>query len=134
MRKIRAPFSVSALGQAAALAALHDEAAYRRTVEQNALFRAALRGVLQRAGLESVPSQANFVLVPTPQEAELTQQFAAGGVMVRPGTSLGLPGTVRITVPGREGLARVAACLKTELSSVEAAEFVASETPEETRA
>jgi histidinol-phosphate aminotransferase len=104
LRKIRAPFSVGATAQAAALAALRDPA-HREAVREHTLeHRSALVRLLQQAGYVVVPSQANFVLVEAPEERDLVDRLTAHGVSVRPGSSLGAPGTVRISVPSARGL------------------------------
>jgi histidinol-phosphate/aromatic aminotransferase/cobyric acid decarboxylase-like protein len=65
--------------------------------------------IFHAAGFETVPSAANFVLVLVPDEHEhgLVASLAAHGVSVRPGSSLGVPGTVRVSVPSPDGLARL---------------------------
>ena len=111
LRKIRAPFSVGSLPQAAALAALRDPEHRRRVREHTRQHRSALTAVMTRAGYQVVPSQANFVLVQAPDEADLIARLAAHGVSVRPGTALGVPGTVRMSVPTAQGLDLVARAL-----------------------
>ena len=105
LRTIRPPFSVGAMAQAAALAALADSdysAMVRREVRAG---RRRLRELFVAAGYEVVPSQANFVLVLAPDAAELARRMEKGGVSVRLGSSLGVPGTVRVSVPAASGFA-----------------------------
>lgn len=117
LRKIRAPFSVGSLAQAAALAAVRDPG-HRDGVRSHALrVRKDLVRVLEAAGHEVVPSAANFVLVVTPNEEEFVSTLAAGGVSVRPGSALGLPGTTRISVPTDEGLDLLARVLPPRTTS-----------------
>ncbi len=71
-------------------------------------LRRDLVAVLRRAGLEPRPSDANWVLVAAPG---LRDRLASRAVCVRDCSSFGLPGTVRIAVPDRDGLARLAAAL-----------------------
>ncbi|MFD4971305.1 pyridoxal phosphate-dependent aminotransferase [Streptomyces sp. NPDC058424] len=104
LRKIRAPFSVGALAQAGAVAAIRDPRHRERVREHTLRLRGELVHLLQDAGLAAVPSQANFVLVRTPHEEELVDRLARHGISVRPGSSLGLPGTVRISIPTEHGL------------------------------
>ncbi|WP_328334153.1 MULTISPECIES: histidinol-phosphate transaminase [unclassified Streptomyces] len=111
LRKIRAPFSVSALAQAAAVAALRDPGHRNKVREHTLDKRTALTGILTGAGYDVVPSQANFVLVQAPDEEQLVARLAAGGVSVRPGSTLGVPGSVRMSVPTAKGLALVAQAL-----------------------
>lgn len=104
LRAVRAPFSVSGLAQAAALAALRDTP-HRDAVREHTLRRRAeLTELLTDAGRDVVPSQANFVLAGAPDEDAFVDALAGHGVSVRPGSGLGVPGTVRISVPTTEGM------------------------------
>jgi histidinol-phosphate aminotransferase len=111
LRKIRAPFSVSALAQAAALAALRDQGHRDRVRSHTLDHRTTLTELITNAGYQVVPSQANFVLVEAPDEDALIARLAAHGISVRPGAALGVPGTVRMSVPTTPGLALVAQAL-----------------------
>ena len=108
LSRIRAPFSVNAVGQDAAMAALDDVEHQRRVRDRTVANRRAVTALFEGAGFEVVASQANFVLVRTDHEAALLEGLAVGGVRARPGADLGIPGSVRLTVPDDEGLALVA--------------------------
>ncbi|MET7552331.1 histidinol-phosphate transaminase [Streptomyces sp. NPDC005479] len=114
LRKIRAPFSVSALAQAAALAAVRDRGHKEAVRRHTRIHRAALTDLMSKAGYRVVPSQANFVLVQSPDEQRLIDRLAARGITVRPGSSLGVPGTVRMSVPTAKGLGLVARALASD--------------------
>lgn len=103
LRAIRSPFSVGTLAQAAALAALSvpDTRRGREVVVRN---RGRTETLLRDHGLTAVPSQANFVFVPDVDEDLFAESARAVGVAIRPGSSVGAPGSVRITVPGDAGL------------------------------
>jgi histidinol-phosphate/aromatic aminotransferase/cobyric acid decarboxylase-like protein len=73
-----------------------------------ARLRARLSGVLAAAGYPPRPSDAPWLLVDDPRLAGV---LAAAGVCVRDCSSFGMPATVRIAVPGEDGLQRVAAAL-----------------------
>ncbi len=61
-----------------------------------------------------MPSQANFLLVQCPgAEPQLVAMLLGAGIAVRPGTNLGIPGTVRVTVPDDDGLTLLEAALST---------------------
>jgi histidinol-phosphate/aromatic aminotransferase/cobyric acid decarboxylase-like protein len=81
---------------------------------QWATIIARLRGMLEarlRAhGLEPEPSDANYVLVRN--AAGVRDGLAARGVLVRDTTSFGLPGGVRIAVPGPVGIDRLGDALQ----------------------
>jgi len=113
LRKIRAPFSVGSVAQAGAMAALRDRAHRERIRDHTLRHRSELTRLLQRAGYTVVPSQANFVLVVTDEET-LTSRLADHGITARPGSSLGIAGTVRISVPSELGLAQLAVALASD--------------------
>jgi histidinol-phosphate aminotransferase len=104
LRRIRPPFSVNALAQAAAEAALEDaeraNEVRRLTVER----RERLSAAFAARGYRVVPSQANFVLVLCSDEEAIVAGLLQRGISVRPGSSLGVPGSVRVSVPSAEGL------------------------------
>jgi histidinol-phosphate aminotransferase len=105
LQGIRPPFSVNAIAQAGAAAALGDSS-YAKTVRDRTIsLRSRLIEVFEEAGYRTVPSQANFVLVLAPDEGSLVERLNEKGVSVRPGRTLGMPGAVRVTVPSAEGLA-----------------------------
>jgi histidinol-phosphate/aromatic aminotransferase/cobyric acid decarboxylase-like protein len=69
-----------------------------------AVLRDQLAGLLRQHGLQALPSQANWLLVKAP---ELRARLAPYGIVVRDCASFGMPDTVRIAVPGEDGLARL---------------------------
>jgi histidinol-phosphate aminotransferase len=107
LRALRAPFSSNALAQAAAVAAIGDRAHWQRVREYTRGGRGRIVEIFRAAGFETVPSAANFVLVLAPDEPALVASLAAHGVSVRPGSSLGVPGSVRVSVPSPDGLVRL---------------------------
>ncbi len=114
LRRIRAPFSVGCLAQAAAVAALRDPAHRDAVRDHTRRARTELTGLFQAAGYDVVPSQANFVLVKAPDEMRLVNLLFEHGVSVRPGSALGLPGTIRVSVPNERGLRLITAALSAE--------------------
>ena len=89
LERVRLPFNVSAVGQAAACAALDDAAHFERTVSLNRTERARLASALAERGFRVVPSQANFLCVLPPVDAAtLYDPLLRRGVIVRP---LGAP-------------------------------------------
>jgi histidinol-phosphate aminotransferase len=104
LRRIRPPFSVNALGQAAALAAVADHTQQQRVRDHVLATRPLVEQVFQSAGYQTVPSETNFILVIAPDEEGLVNRLWDRGISVRPGSSLGLPGSVRVTIPSERGL------------------------------
>ena len=118
LNRIRGAFNVSATAQAAATAAVDDQA----FVEQARAHNAAAREVLSQAiaalgnhGLRPLPSRANFVLIEF--SGALTGQAAYEGLAKRgfitrwlPGQ--GLPHCLRITIGASAQMTQVAAILR----------------------
>lgn len=103
MNKVRTPFNVSGLAQAAALAALDDKAHVKHCVEQNARERARLEAGLRELGLTVMPSETNFVFADLGMEAApLCQELLHRGVIIRPLAWMGLPQGIRVSVGTRE--------------------------------
>ena len=85
-------------------------AARRR--ELAAASRDRLAGALRAGGMMPVESSANFVLVDLGvDDEELAELLVGGGVLIRPGSELGMPGWARITVGPAEVMDRAAAAL-----------------------
>lgn len=104
LRAIRLPFGVNSVAQAAAIRALRDEEHCLRVLDTNRRMREALTGLFRRAGYEVIPSAANFILVLTERPGELIARLGHAGISVRPGASLGIEHSVRISVPSEEGM------------------------------
>jgi histidinol-phosphate aminotransferase len=96
--RVRPPFGLSAVAQAAALAALDDAEYVARVVAQTRAGRARLLEIARRHGLEAIPSQANFVLMHVGDSAGLAEALLRRGVIVRPGENLGVSGWIRVSV------------------------------------
>ncbi len=98
LERFRQPFNVNAMAQAAAVAALEDEAFLeetRRTVREG---RAWMERALHEAGFETVPSEANFLLVKTGAGRETFQALMRERIIVRPLDAYGLPDHIRVTI------------------------------------
>lgn len=99
LNKLRTPFNTSNLAQAAALAALDDDAHVRKSVEAN---RAGLRLLLDGAaklGLRAIASHANFVLMELSADANaIADELLGRGVIVRPMSWMGFPRAIRVSV------------------------------------
>ena len=72
--------------------------------------RADLEAVLRRHGFAPRPSDANWLLIDAPG---LRARLGPLGVLVRDCASFGLPGVVRVAVPGSDGLVRLDQALTT---------------------
>ena len=102
LNRVRQPFNVNAIAQAAAVAALDDTAFAEKCAREN---RAGLRQMEQgcrELGLEFVPSVANFMLIKVGDGHRVFDALQRRGLIVRPVKSYGLPEWVRVTVGSRE--------------------------------
>lgn len=114
VHRVRLPFNVSSLAQAAARGALDDGAHVARAFAGNSLELPRLDTRLAALGLEVSPSQANFVLVGfgARDGRQLYGELLRKGVIVRPLNGYGLPHHLRITVGTAEQNARLLAALR----------------------
>jgi histidinol-phosphate aminotransferase len=97
--RVRQPFSVNALAQAAATEALNHVDEVERRVEQTAIERLHVESELEERGFETTDSQANFswMSVGDRDEDEVVDGLARHGVIVRAGRALGQEGWLRVT-------------------------------------
>lgn len=112
LERVRQPFNINSLAQAAALAALEDDDHIRRTRENNAEGRRFLERELAGMGLEVVPSFANFVLVRVGDGRGAFEALQRRGIITRPMHGYGLPEFLRISVGTPDENARCIAALR----------------------
>jgi histidinol-phosphate aminotransferase len=120
LNRVRQPFNVNSLAQAAALAALADTEFLARS---DALNRAGLRrleAAFGALGLTYVPSRGNFVLVRVGPAARVYQELLKRGVIVRPVANYGLPEWLRVSVGLPEENERLLAVLPAALAAAQA--------------
>ena len=118
LNRIRGPFNVGSAAQAAALAAVEDQAFVARSRDHNARLRdrfADAIDALGNHGLRPLPSKANFVLVLF--EGELQAEtahdtLAERGYATRWLPGQGLPHGLRITIGTEQQMDEVVAILR----------------------
>ncbi|MCR8641241.1 histidinol-phosphate transaminase [Paenibacillus sp. N1-5-1-14] len=97
--KVKEPFNTNRLAQVAAIASLDDEAFVTSCVQDNAEGRNYLEQELVRMGLTYFQSHANFLMIHMNRSGQdVFQGLLAEGVIVRSGTLLGYPETIRVTI------------------------------------
>ncbi len=97
--RVRMPFNVNSLAQAAAIAALDDAVHVRKTVSENAAGLERVTAMAEKMGFKVVPSYANFICVDLGSPAmPIFEALLAEGVIVRPGTVLGMPNHLRVSI------------------------------------
>lgn len=98
LEHVRQPFNANAMAQAAAMAALDDDAHMERScrlVEEGLAFFARELAALD---IPYVPSSANFILVKTGHGREMCAALQQCHVITRPMNGYGLPEWIRITI------------------------------------
>jgi histidinol-phosphate aminotransferase len=98
LNRVRQPFNCNSLAQAAAVAALADEAFVARSVDLNRRGMAQLTAAFDSLGLRYLPSAGNFVLVHVGDGARVYMGLLRRGVIVRPVANYGLPEWLRVTI------------------------------------
>jgi len=129
LHSVQEPFNVNRAALAAGLASLGRPAEVARRRELAVRGRERLARRLAVGGMAPAPSSANFVLVDLGgvDDRQLFEAMARRGVLVRPGSELGLPGWARVTVAPEEVMDRAAAALlETRLELLGAARREAS--------
>jgi histidinol-phosphate aminotransferase len=98
LNRVRQPFNVSSVAQAAAVAALADEAFVERSRQVNQDGMQRLVAGFRTLGLAWIPSHANFISVRVGDGAAVFQRLLKLGVIVRPVASYGMSAHLRVTI------------------------------------
>jgi histidinol-phosphate aminotransferase len=98
MNRIRQPFNVNSIAQAAAVAALEDEPFLQRSAELNRTGMKQLLTGFGALGLDWIASYGNFVSVRVGDADRVFKRLLERGVIVRPIAGYGLPQHLRISV------------------------------------
>jgi histidinol-phosphate aminotransferase len=116
--RVRRPFNVSSVAQAAAVAALDDREHLERSCEAARVGLAALSGGLGSLGLRVLPSLGNFALIDLGgrEAAPLYQALCARGVIMRPMGGWGLPRHLRASIGREADIARAVDAMRAALA------------------
>lgn len=99
VQRVRKPFNVNSIAQAAVVAALEDKDHLKRVQLINWAGLEQIESYLKRQGLRFLPSQANFVLFDSGFDAQVVfQKLLKRGVILRPVTNYGLSTYLRWSV------------------------------------
>ena len=99
MERVREPFPVNRMAQAAALAALRDEEYAEGVLRTHERGKAFLYGEFERLQVDYVPTEANFVFVDFKRDSrEIYDALLKEGVIIRPGFIWDYPTSARITI------------------------------------
>lgn len=102
MNRLRQPFNVNSLAQAAAIAVLNDEAYLAKSAKINSDGYHQLTAAFDQMGIEYLPSFGNFVLFRAGSDdsagARVNLALLKRGVIVRPVGNYGLPQWLRVSI------------------------------------
>lgn len=99
LNRVRQPFNVNSLAQAAALASLGDEDYLQQARDINAQGMQQLIKGVEQLGFDYIPSKANFLTINVHANAgELYEELLQEGVIVRPVANYGLPQHLRVSI------------------------------------
>ena len=112
INKLRNPFNVNLVAQAAAEAALGDREHIEKTVRFNEVERERVKAELQNRGLRVATSQANFLFVDSGRSSlEAAERLLGNGIIVKPWTARGYETFLRITIGTTEDNDRMVSLL-----------------------
>ena len=98
LNRVRQPFNVNSIAQAAAVASLADEDFVARSYALNQAGMAQLTQGLSKLGLEYIVSYANFVSFKVANAAQVNQLLLQNGVIVRPIANYEMPEYLRVSI------------------------------------
>ncbi|MFM7483089.1 MAG: histidinol-phosphate transaminase [Burkholderiaceae bacterium] len=102
LNRIRQPFNVNSLAQAAAVAALNDDEYLHESAKLNADGYRQMTDAFTQMGIEFVPSYGNFILFRAGDDdgagARVNLELLKKGVIVRPVGNYGLPQWLRVSI------------------------------------
>lgn len=98
LQRVRQPFNVNSVAQAAAIAALSDHNFMDRCIAANAVGRKQLVEGMQLLGYRAIAGDANFILCEVGDGNRFFEELQVRGIIVRPLAPYGMPAYVRITI------------------------------------
>ncbi len=98
MNRVRQPFNVNSVAQAAAAAALGDDEFVRKTHEVNRRGMAQIVAGLKRLGLEYIPSCGNFISFRIGDGLKMYRRLLELGVIVRPVANYEMAEYLRVSI------------------------------------
>ena len=98
MNRVRQPFNVNSIAQAAAVASLADDDFVERSYALNQAGMMQLTQGFNKLGLKFIPSFANFISFTVKNAAEVNQKLLQNGVIVRPIANYEMPDYLRVSI------------------------------------
>lgn len=99
LKLVRLPFSVNRLAQIAATISLADSHHVEASRKNNSEGKKYLYAQLDKLGISYVKTEANFIFINLNNDADTVfMELMRRGVIVRPLSSFGMPGSIRVTI------------------------------------
>ena len=98
LNRVRQPFNVNSIAQAAAVASLADDDFVARSYAANQAGMAQMTQGLSKLGIDYIVSYANFVSFKVANTAQVNQQLLQKGVIVRPIANYEMPDYLRVSI------------------------------------
>jgi len=98
MNRVRQPFNVNSIAQAAAVATLGDDEFVERTRALNQAGMVQITQGLEKLGLTFIPSFANFVSFKVADARGVYERLLNQGVIVRPIANYEMPDYLRVSI------------------------------------
>ncbi|WP_110113463.1 histidinol-phosphate transaminase [Bacillus sp. CGMCC 1.16541] len=97
--KVKEPFNTNRIAQAGAYASLADDAFVQTCVDRNRKGLTYIAEQVKQLGLNYFPSHANFLMIHLDHPGdEVFSGLLKQGVIIRSGSLLGYPNTIRVTI------------------------------------
>ena len=98
LNRVRQPFNVNSIAQAAAVASLADDDFVARSYAANQAGMAQLKLGVEMLGIEYIPSFANFICIKVGNAMHYNQELLKNGVIVRPVGNYEMPEYLRVSI------------------------------------
>ncbi|MGD9000276.1 MAG: histidinol-phosphate transaminase [Granulosicoccaceae bacterium] len=113
LNRVRQPFNLNSIAEAAAVAALADEQHLQRSIEVNCAGLRQLTSAFDEMGLDYIPSAANFISVEVGDDGRAVyDRLLHEGVIVRPVDNYAMPRHLRITISTQDENSRLIEALR----------------------
>jgi histidinol-phosphate aminotransferase len=123
LNRIRQPFNVNSLAQAAAIAALNDIKFLQQSATLNQEGYQQLTKAFEQMGLPYIPSYGNFIMIKVGNDngagARINLELLKRGIIVRPIANYGLPQWLRVSIGLPNENAAFISALNTILQTIE---------------
>ena len=116
MNRVRQPFNVNSVAQAAAVAALNDADFVRKTYEGNLAGMKQITEGLHKLGLAFIPSFGNFISFRIGEGMKYFRRLLELGVIVRPVANYEMPEYLRVSIGTQQENEKFLAALERALT------------------